>query len=850
MIIDWSEWEDDLQACEPILRPAFIINSLRNKKNLHIFGRYFFPHIIKGYDPVPECHIDLTCELGRRGDGGIIFPRGYAKAQPLDCKVLTPKGWNTIGALREGDLVIGWDGKPTRVTRLHPISRMGVFEIETRDGRRTRCNEEHLWSVYCPSNWENKRRVISLKEMLANYRAPRVDKRDGRKSFECRYFLPTHAPVELESKKLPIDPYMLGVWLGDGTSENGGITSIEADAQYYATRFPLPLHKQGAKYRYNIVGLKPMLRQLGLLKNKHIPEEYLFGSIEQRLAILRGLLDTDGSVSSSSYGRIAEFSNQNERLTQGVAHLARSLGGRATISRGVNRQHGREIPYAKVLLHMPDGCNPFSLPRKADRWRPARSMRVAITSIKRVAEQDCRCITVENPDGLYVTDDFIVTHNSTWEKIDTIHDIVYLIEDVILYIAASKGDAMPHVESIKAELENNELLQAIYGYLVPANNAPSRKWTSTHIETANGVNLVARGRNKGRGVNIKNKRPTKIIVDDAEDDEMVRNPDRRAQFHDWLYNVIFPSLDAERGFIKMIGTNIHEMCEVNAFYKKHGGIFRRAMENGKSIWPSRFTEQKIEEIKRKIGTRAFNREYMNNPTSDDEAKIRREWIEKGYYVMLDPQFTYEAVIYIDPQAGLSQKADEYALSCVYRQKGGMHRYVVEQMAGRISQMDQAREVVRMWLRHKRITRLVGVEKVLNQTAVYQTLLDWKAKKINLNPPDAVQGDPDWIDESDRNMPLTAHSPNGKDKVARLEMFEPDFERGEIHLRQEMEELAHQLMFTVGSGKEHDDRADSLVGALELVGRETKKTPKDDALGDAKKTRYNETITGNLMDQSW
>lgn len=439
---------------------------------------------------------------------------------------------------------------------------------------------------------------------------------------------------------------------------------------------------------------------------------------------------------------------------------------------------------------------------------------------------------------------------STWEKIDTIHDIVYAIEDVILYICASLGDAMPHVESIKNELEGNQMLVAIYGNLVPPSTIKSRKWTNKHIETTNSVNLIARGRNKGRGVNVKNKRPTKIVVDDAEDDVQVRNPEQRSKFHDWLYNVVFPSLDAERGFIKMIGTNIHELCEVYAFYKKHGGIFRRAIERGKPIWEARFGKEKLEREKVRIGTRAFNRELMNNPTSDDEAKIHREWIEKAYYVALDPQFAYEAIIYIDPQAGLSQKADEYAITVLYRQKGGIHRYVVEQIAGRISQMDQAREVVRAWLRHKRITRLVGVEKVLNQTAVYQTLLDWKAKKINLNPPDAVEGDSEWIDESDRNMPLIAHSPEGKDKVARLEIFEPDFERYEIHLRKEMEELIHQLMFTVGDGKEHDDRADSLVGALELVGRETKKPSMDRSLGVQKKTRYNETITGNLMDQTW
>lgn len=436
---------------------------------------------------------------------------------------------------------------------------------------------------------------------------------------------------------------------------------------------------------------------------------------------------------------------------------------------------------------------------------------------------------------------------TTWEKIDTVHDCVYALEDVILYIGATMGDAGTHFESIKSELESNTLLRYVYGNLVPDQRIRGRKWNNRHFETVNGVNCLARGRRKGRGVNVKGKRPTKVVVDDAEDDEQVRNPKQRSKFHDWLYNVVFPSMDPDRGFIKMIGTNIHEQCEVLAFFKKHGGIFRRAIEDGKPIWPARFGTERLNEIREKIGTRAFNRELMNNPSAEDEEKIKEVWLEKSYFSSLDPKFAYECVVYIDPQAGESAQADEFAITALYRQKGGFHRYVYEQVAGRTGQMDQAREVVRMWLRHKSIVRVVGVEKVLNQTAVFQTLKDWKARKINLNPPDAKPGDSGYIDESDRNMPLLAHSPNGKDKVARLEIYEPDFERGEIHLRREMEELVRQLRFTVGDDADHDDRADSVVGALELSGREIKKKK---VLQPIKKTGYNTTITGNLMTKKW
>jgi len=448
---------------------------------------------------------------------------------------------------------------------------------------------------------------------------------------------------------------------------------------------------------------------------------------------------------------------------------------------------------------------------------------------------------------------------STWEKIDTLHDVVYELEPVILLIGATRDDAAMQLEGIKSELESNDDLILVYGNQVPSESDVGRKWTARRIQTVGGkVNVVTRGRAKGRGVNINGKRPTKVVIDDAEDDDQVRNPELRRKFHDWLYNVIFPSIDKERGRVKMIGTVLHEQAEVLAFYKKHGGIFRRAIEEGKSIWPARFSVEDLYAIRdggtlsngkvvKGIGTRAFNREYMNNPTASDEAKIKQEWIEKGYFINPDYSRPYEAIIYIDPQAGESSKADEYAITCLYNQKGGSHRYVMEQEAGRCSQLDQARKVVQMWQRHKTICRSVGVEKVLNQTAVYQFLKDWKAKKINFNTNETPPND--LIDENDRNLPLLAHSPNGKDKVARLQIFEGDFERGEIHLRREQEELAHQLMFNVGKGGgDHDDRADSLVGALELAGRNTAK--KEEKLSDRPKTRYNETIAGNLMSKKW
>lgn len=442
---------------------------------------------------------------------------------------------------------------------------------------------------------------------------------------------------------------------------------------------------------------------------------------------------------------------------------------------------------------------------------------------------------------------------STWEKIDLIHDIVYKLEPVILYVANNLTDAGFHFESIKAEFENNQKLRVVYGNLEPIDSKVSKKWTNKHFETTNGVNVVARGASKGRGVNIKNQRPTKIVIDDVEDDEMVRSPERRQKLHNWLTQVIFPSKDKERGKIKMIGTVLHEKCEVLAFYQQHGGIFRMATEDGTlnensvSIWPAMWDIPSLIAQKEKIGTRAFMQEYMNQPTNEELANFNAAFVDDNTYTIL-PNFVHiRKVIYMDPMAGESAQSDEYALTILGWEWKDAHRYVLEQQSGRCSQMEQAKLLILAWQANKDAL-VASVEKVLNQTAVYQIVQDWRIGKIDI----------EGVDNTDRAIPLYAHAPNkskstkGFDKLGRFQMQEAAFERGEIHLRHGMKKLREQILFLGTNLIDHDDCVDSLVGALELSfrGSFVQKEEKEYTVGSKYKTDLHrtaqQTIAGNLF----
>lgn len=410
---------------------------------------------------------------------------------------------------------------------------------------------------------------------------------------------------------------------------------------------------------------------------------------------------------------------------------------------------------------------------------------------------------------------------STWEKIDTIHDIVYKLEDVILWVSVSLAAAEEHFESIKAEFESNGPLQRVYGNLVPADSANSKKWTSKHLETTNGVNLKARGANKGRGVNIKNRRPTKIVVDDAEEDEQVASPVRRRKFHNWLYGVIIPSKDKDRGKVKMVGTVIHPECEVLKFYKNFGGIFRKAIEDGKSIWPKGWPLEKLlrlrdgytDEFGRRIagiGSVLFEKEYQNNAVDQETAMFKSEWInENTYQEIPDVLAAFDIMMAVDPNAGKKENSDAMGICVVAKHRATNLRYVLE--ARKIhgltisKRLDKMREIYNKWQPIR-----MGIEVVLNQTADY-----------------------DLADET-KEFRLMQIGPQGRSKIDRATRFQPIVEQGIVKFHILHTDLYEQtIQFPNG---DHDDVFDACMYANEML---------DGASSGRLRSKKNKSITGGI-----
>ncbi len=343
---------------------------------------------------------------------------GHGKALALDTPIPTPTGWTTMGALKVGDLVLGSDGKPCKVTFATEIQYgRECFNVLFSDGSSIIADAEHRWVT---RNYLERR---SLDRGTKGKHEPKVrttlEIRDTLKHRHNKnHSVDTCGSLELPAIDTVLDPYLLGLWLGDGNSNCGSITSadneiLEAfDKAGYSRGHSAPTGNAVNQY---FKQLNKPLRSLGVLNNKHVPIQFLRASAEQRLALLQGLMDSDGYCGADN---VVEFCNTNKNIADAVYELAVSLGQKPGMYQGRATLYGKDCGLKYRVCWQPT-IKVFRLGRKLKNLRLGRykqsqiKTRRYIDDIIPVASVPVRCITVDSPDNTYLCSKAMVpTHNT------------------------------------------------------------------------------------------------------------------------------------------------------------------------------------------------------------------------------------------------------------------------------------------------------------------------------------------------------------------------------------------------------------------------------------------------------
>lgn len=373
---------------------------------------------------------------------------GTGKEQPISSLVLTENGFMTMGEIKPGMKVYSRDGKLCNVLEVFPQGIKDVYEFTFSDNSKVRCGLNHLWQVKDYGSNGNIK-VVDTKYLLS---------KSLKRGNQNRYSIPICNPIEFNSQKVFISPYMMGCLLGDGcfisnlliaSKDTQILEYIEGELKpnNYLLYKTQPQNNKSFDYRIIKMNRSPLpniykeeLKKLNLWgkksNEKFIPKEYLYTDINSRISLLQGLLDTDGEARKSkrrcdnTYNYNICFSTTSFQLKEDVVWLVRSLGGIAREKKKINRkyhyvykgidEYRKCKDYYVISIQLPSYIQPFKLKRKSELYniRSHKEPSRYIISIKKLDyQEESKCILVDNPEHLYITDNFVATHNTLFSVV-------------------------------------------------------------------------------------------------------------------------------------------------------------------------------------------------------------------------------------------------------------------------------------------------------------------------------------------------------------------------------------------------------------------------------------------------
>lgn len=653
----------------------------------------------------------------------VLAPRG-----PLDCEtpVATPHGWRPLRSIRVGDLVYAGSGEVTEVLATVDYPDTECWEVVMSDGTSVVCDDSHRWDVRrMGTDAKGEWRTVTLQEirqfvtvgMSGNHRTgvtrlvrlaednekPWLDGRGY-----ARYQVPIAGPVDYPEIDLPLDPYLLGVLIGDGALTTGAARFHKDDPDLVArvqASLPedctlVPASRRSGDWRIQSSDGKrarrgwgessnPVIQALKALQlwgkrsaEKFIPRVYLQGSIAQRLALLQGLLDTDGTCAArTGYGGVS-FGSSSEQLMADVAELVRSLGGLVTERRpyqaGYRKADGTRVECQlsyRCGIRLPEGMDPFHSSSKAVRYRGPSSGRSngsltrSIVDIRSAGRRQVRCITVADSSEQFLANDYLVVKNSA--KSTVLGMLVAWLIGVhaqeqrmlrLLYLGYSLDIARSRSHTIKAII-GSRVYQEVFPMVRLSKTRQSDELWAIDMEFA-GIDVAGDDPytlvGQGLSGSITSRRSQLIVLDDVvKSSESIQNPEiRRKLITNWQ-EVVQPTL-LEGGRCIALGTRFSTVDIFNSTFNEKNGwrvITQQAIvtdDDGleRSYWPEFYTLEHLKKL-RVEDPLAFSFQFQNQPVSRSEIDFPADWLK-----LADLSSEYDSLcVGIDLSSGLKERND-------------------------------------------------------------------------------------------------------------------------------------------------------------------------------------------------
>jgi predicted phage terminase large subunit-like protein len=539
-------------------------------------------------------------------------------------EVPTTGGFKTMEAIQPGDYVFAPSGVPVLVTGKSAVCKERLYEVRTSDGQTLRCDGEHLWTVRFGSN--NKPFVtLSTREILR-----KLETESWREHGNLP-LLPRLSPLQYPERRLPIDPYVLGVWLGDGGSYGASVGCSYTDmpamrAQVEACGYETTTNPKFQQF--NILGLHAQLKEADLLKNKHIPDAYLCASVEQRLALLQGLIDTDGDVTRQ--GKIT-FNNSNRALIEQVLCLVHSFGVKARVTTRQTSYKGKPSqPSFRIMFKLAGAAR---LPRKAERCRAPEGNWARSVDVRLLDEVAAvQCLEVANEDGLFVAGrGCLITHNTKSEFASYLLPAWFLGRfpgKKVIQCSHTAELAVGFGRKVR-NLVDTETYQKVFPDLVlSADSKAAGRWN-----TSKGGDYFA----IGVGGAVTGKGADLLIIDDPHSEQEAAlaesNPDIYDKTYEWYTSGPRQRLQPG-GAIVIVMTRWSKRdltAQVIKAAAQRGGEewevieFPALLPSGNPLWPEFWSLSELSALRNELPNSKWMAQYQQNPTGDQSAIVKREW---------------------------------------------------------------------------------------------------------------------------------------------------------------------------------------------------------------------------------